>query len=78
MMAAVTSFVEAVPPTSPAEVADLERLRLLREQAEAALHTLVVSEHVIDRDFIERSKSLRAAAEAARAAHEARWRELFD
>lgn len=70
--------VDVLQVVTPAEVADLERLRLARKEAEDAVHALVGSEHVINFDYIERRKVLGAGADAARAAHEARWRELFD
>ena len=70
--------VEVLQVVTAAEVADLERLRLARQGAEDAVHALMGSEHIIDHDYIERRKALGAAADTARAAHEARWRELFD
>lgn len=70
--------VEVLHVVTPAEMADLERLRAARQAADDALHALVASEHVIDCDYIERRKVLGSAADAARAAHEARWRDLFE
>ena len=70
--------IEVLQVVTPTEVADLERLRQVREEAQDALDALVGSVHVIDLDYVARRKDLGAVAEAARAAHQARWRELFE
>lgn len=70
--------IDVLQVVTPREVADLERLRQVREEAQDALQALVGSGHVMDLDYIERRKALGAVADAARAAHEAGWRELFE
>jgi hypothetical protein len=70
--------IEVLQVVTPNDIADMEQLRQAREEAQDALDALVVSVHVIDVDYIARHKALGADADAARAAHAARWRELFE
>lgn len=70
--------IDVLGVVTPADIADLNRLRQASEEAEDALQALVVAQHVIDAEYIERRKGLMAERDSARTAFADRSRELFD
>jgi hypothetical protein len=70
--------IEVLEVVTREQIAELEELQRSVREAEEALESVRETRHVIDAEYIDRSKRLTVHHDTARERHPDRWRELFD